>query len=557
MEISLYFKIIIFIFLRFFIELGLAIMTDKTEALHKRRENLFFFLLLLTAAVFPYSEALVSISIGLLLFQALTFRSWNHPTVKKRSLKIALLPFSIFGLYIAGTLFTKDFSFALYELKKVIFWLVVPLAVILSPQLPDKKLYRVLGVFVISVTIASFIITGKIILNDYFKLNGFRSFSIISHIRYSFQVVLSLIIVAWFIIKHKQLRLTFNPIFLFALFIWLVVFLFLLKSLLGIISFLGTVTIALVLYIMKLRNRQVKYTLVAALLALVIIPAFYTGKVYIDYYDFKDVNPEEVERRTQSGNFYHHDFKENARENGYLVFIYICEEELRKEWNKRSEIKYGDNLNGYPLSSTLIRYLTSLGYRKDSVGINRLSPKDIKLIEQGVTNYKFDNRLFSIYPRIYETIWELDNYFRTDNPNNKSLAQRIEFVKASLLLIKENTWLGIGTGNWVIEYNKVYDRMDSKLDEEKRGPSHNQYLNYMVKFGIIGFLWILLAVLYPVFHMGHRRNFIFVFFLITIAFANLGDANLETHMGLSFFSFFYFLFLWNSTTEMEKSIVEP
>lgn len=557
MKISLFFKIIIFVFLRFSIELGLTIMTEKTDALHKQRENLFFFSLLLTAAVFPYSEALVSITIGLLLFQALIFRSWNHPTVKKRSLKVVLLPFSIFGLYIAGTFFTKDFSFALYELKKVIFWLVVPLAVILSPQLPGRKLYKVLGVFVFSVTVASFIITGKIILNEHFQFNEYRSFSIISHIRFSFQVVLSLIIMSWFILKFKQLKLSFNPIFLYALFIWLVIFLFLLKSLLGIISFLATAAIALILYILKLRNRQVKYILIAVLFALVFVPVFYAGKVYFDYYDFKNINPEVVEKSTQSGNLYHHNFKENARENGYLVYIYICEEELRKEWNKRSEIKYGDNLNGYPLSSTLIRYLTSLGYRKDSVGISRLTPKDIKLIEQGVTNHKFDNRFFSIYPRIYETIWELDNYFRTGNPNNKSLAQRIEYIKASFHIIKENLWLGIGTGNWVIDYNEVYDQMDSKLDDEKRGPSHNQYLNYTVKFGIVGFLWILFAILYPVLHLGHRRNFIFVFFLIAIAFANLGDANMETHMGLSFFSFFYFLFLWNSTTEMKKSIVKP
>ncbi|WP_394333217.1 O-antigen ligase family protein [Tangfeifania diversioriginum] len=299
-----------------------------------------------------------------------------------------------------------------------------------------------------------------------------------------------------------------------------------------------------------------KYFLIAALLSIVLVPVLYTARVYTDYFDFKDYDPKSVETKTHAGNRYRHNFSEHARENGYLVYVYICQEELRQEWNKHSEIKYGDNLNGYPLSSTLIRYLTSLGYRKDSVGVSRLTPKDIKLIEQGVTNHKFDNRFFSIYPRIYETIWELDNYFRTGNPNNKSLAQRIEYIKASLFIIKENPWFGIGTGNWVNEYNKVYDQMDSKLDDEKRGPSHNQYLNYMVKFGIIGFLWILFAILYPVFLLGHRRNFIFVCFLIAIAFANLGDANLETHMGLSFFSFFYFLFLWNSTTEMKSSIVK-
>ncbi len=196
--------------------------------------------------------------------------------------------------------------------------------------------------------------------------------------------------------------------------------------------------------------------------------------------------------------------------------------------------------------------MTSLGYRKDSAGVSKLTHDDIRLIQEGVTNYKFKNHRFSLYPRIYDTVWDLDYYFRTGDPNGKTLSQRIEYARASLVLIGENLWFGIGTGNWKIKYDEVYDQTESRLSIEKRGSSHNQYLNYMVKFGVAGFGWIVFAVLFPVFRLGHRRNFIFVLFLISYAFANLGDANMETHMGLSFFSFFYSLFLWNSTAEMKR-----
>jgi len=40
--------------------------------------------------------------------------------------------------------------------------------------------------------------------------------------------------------------------------------------------------------------------------------------------------------------------------------------------------------------------------------------------------------------------------------------------------------------------------------------------------------------------------------LVAIAAANFGDANLETHMGLSFFTLFYSLFLWNSPDSMNS-----
>ncbi|MGE0021441.1 MAG: O-antigen ligase family protein [Draconibacterium sp.] len=283
------------------------------------------------------------------------------------------------------------------------------------------------------------------------------------------------------------------------------------------------------------------------------LPLIFVGKVVSDFYNFNDETPEFAEQRTLSGNPYSYDFNNIIRENGTLVYTFICEPELEKEWNKRSNINYSDSINGFPLQSTLIRYMASKGLKKDSAGISFLTDDDIRLIEQGVTNYKFKNSRFSIYPRIYETIWELDYYFKTGDPNNKTLAQRIEFVKASVFLIKRNLFFGIGTGNWKIAYNEAYDEMQSKLLPEKRGPSHNQYLNYMVKFGLIDFFWIMFALIAPVFLEKQQRNIVLILFLISIVAANFGDANLETHMGLSFFVLFYSLLLWNSPYNMRIS----
>jgi hypothetical protein len=325
--------------------------------------------------------------------------------------------------------------------------------------------------------------------------------------------------------------------------------------LLGIIAFLTTFALFLLAFAVRIKNSRLKIIFTLAFLIIFLLPFYLTVNVLGDFYDHKEIDPENLDYQTESGNQYSHDFNEQARENGNLVYIYIAEDELRQEWNKQSKIKYDDDLNGYPLGSTLIRYLASRGFRKDSVGVSRLTQDDIKLIEDGVTNYKFKNRLFSIYPRIYETVWEIDYYQRTGDPNNKSLAQRIEFAKASILLIKENPWFGIGTGNWVLKYNEIYDKMDTRLAREKRAPSsHNQYLNYMVKFGLTGFIIIMIAIIFPVFYEGHQRNFVFILFLIAMAVGNLGDANLETHMGLSLFTFFYSFFLWNSTKQMKEPL---
>ncbi len=530
-------------------------MGQKFKLKNKLQENVFFAALLLNAAVFPFSEALISISAGLLLLQALLLRSWNHPSVKLRSRKILFFPMSVFLVYILGTFFTKDFSLAIYELNKMIFWLAIPLAVFLSPGLPPKKIHSVFIVFISAVLVSSIVVTGRLVLYDSLHLSEFRKFSIISHIRYSIQVGFAVILLTWFLFQKKS-RPKISASWLIALITWLVLFLLLLKSLVGVLAFLGTGVIFLIYYALAIENRKIKMPLIAIIVALLVFPFFYIGHVMSDFYNFKNIDPENIELKTPSGNYYLHDFNEQVRENGYLVNIYICEEELREEWNKRSTVKYDDELNGYPLGSTLIRYLTSLGYRKDSTGVCMLTEEDIRLIEKGATNYRFKNHFFSLYPRIYETIWEIDNYIRTGDPNDKTLAQRIEFIKASLVLIKNNSVWGIGTGNWVSEYNDVYIEMNTNLSPENWSPSHNQYLNYIVKFGFAGFLWIMFAIILPVFLLGNRRNFILIFFLILMAFANLGDANLETHTGLSFFIFFYSILLWNSTGNMKKPIQE-
>lgn len=526
----------------------------KLVDINKWRENIFFLTLVICVCILPFSQALVSISAGLLLFQTLLLQSWKHPSLSVRNPKSLYLFCSVFVVYILGIIITKDYQFALYELKKIIFWVVIPLAVYLSPKISEQKLLLVFKLFIAAVITASLIYLGKLLFLKEINLADFRQVSIISHIRFSLQVILAIILTGWFVLQKAITKSKIETIIPIVIMVWLFVFLFLLKSLLGLAAFMVTFLVALFLFIKNHKNVIIKrwatlFTVTGILVTFIII-----GKAVFDFYNYSDEISLITGQRTQSGNLYSHDPQNMTRENGTLVYAFICEPELEREWNKRSKISYSASVNGFPVNDILIRYMASKGFKKDSAGISLLTDADISLIENGITNYKFKNSRFSIYPRIYETIWELDYYFKTGDPNNKTLAQRIEFVKASFFLIKRNLFFGIGTGNWVIKYNEAYDEMNSKLLPEKRGPSHNQYLNYIVKFGVIGFLWIMFALIAPVFLEKQQRNLVLILFLISIAAANFGDANLETHMGLSFFVLFYSLFLWNSTDNMQQSL---
>jgi hypothetical protein len=60
------------------------------------------------------------------------------------------------------------------------------MAIAISPKLPAKKIYTVLFVFVLAVVVSSLVSLTRFLLHDYLNIEGFRSLSMISHIRFSF-----------------------------------------------------------------------------------------------------------------------------------------------------------------------------------------------------------------------------------------------------------------------------------------------------------------------------------------------------------------------------------
>ncbi len=517
------------------------------------REKSFYYSLLLFVIVLPFSEALVSIAAVILFLQSLLFQP---VTDLKKSLsrhKSIFYILAIFGVYLLGMLQTRNFALSMYELKKVAFWVVIPLGIILSPRLSEKCFYKVITVFCIAVTVVAVIAAIRFIFKSTFNISDFRDISLISHIRYSYQVALAIFCCIFLVIRSSKERRRFKyRSVIITMAVWLVLFLFLLKSITGIMAFWGTVCF-LGLYYLFTVKRKFNYLLVVILAILVALPLLYTQSVWDDFYNIEKLDPQTVDKYTASGNPYTFNFNSQEKENGHWVQSYICADELRKEWNKRSECKYDSlNIHGFSNQSNLVRYLTSRGLRKDSAGVSQLTEADIKNIELGIANYIYAEKRFSLYPRIYETIWEYDRYKATGNPNGQSLSQRIEFVKASLEIIKTNIWFGIGTGNWKAEYAKTYDELNSQLKEENQRSSHNQYLNYIVKFGLIGFAVIMSMILIPVFKENQEKNLLLWLLLVFIGIANLGDANLETHMGLSFFCLFYSLFLWHSPEQIKN-----
>jgi O-antigen ligase len=166
-----------------------------------------------------------------------------------------------------------------------------------------------------------------------------------------------------------------------------------------------------------------------------------------------------------------------------------------------------------------------------------------------MTNYRFANSL-PIYKRIYQIVWEFDVYRKGGNPSGHSVTQRIEYYKMAFQIIKENFWLGTGTGGYDLAYQKKYDQNKFFQEQKFRQRSHNMFLSYLIDFGLIGLIYICMALFSPVFLERKTKSPLLLVFLLIVLISFMNEDSLNNHDAISFFAFLYPLFLYS---KYEKS----
>jgi hypothetical protein len=86
--------------------------------------------------------------------------------------------------------------------------------------------------------------------------------------------------------------------------------------------------------------------------------------------------------------------------------------------------------------------------------------------------------------------------------------------------------------------------MNSPLTAEWRLRSHNQFLAIGTAFGIIGLIWFLIALFYPLFLKEYRIDYFYFLFIVIAVLSMLTEDTLESQAGVTFFAFFNSLFLF-------------
>ncbi len=515
----------------------MQIFTIKTHSI------IYFSALILAFASLPFSNFSLSVSIIVLAANWLLQGEWDIKFLRLKSNKALLFFLLIYLTLLVGLLYTSNFQYALKDLRLKLPLLLIPLIIGTSDTLSKKQYISILTVFALSVFVASIYSTYLYIDNYNYGSSNVRDISpFISHIRLSLMVGLAAFIGFWLVIQNIIKLDIFYRVIIGLAALWLVAFLFILQSLTGIIAVFITALIFLTFSAYKIKNEVYRVgTLVFIGVFMLFIVLYFIHS--IDRYftrNYTDFNS--LPTYTLNGNPYHHDPNAREYENGNLIWVNVCWPEMEREWNKRSPIPFNskDKL-GQPINFTALRYLTSLGYTKDSVGIRKLDRVDISLIEAGATSAVFKEKKLGIYPRLYQLFWEIDQYNNFGRISGSPFIQRLVYLRTAFRIIAQNPLVGVGTGDIIDEFYSYYQKYEPELESRFWYPSHNQFVTRFVTLGLWGGIVFIFAWFFPFINRKGHRNFLAFCFFSIVTLSMLNEDTLLTHIGISFTALFYSL----------------
>ena len=510
-------------------------------------DKIYIYILAFTVLSIPLSRFAISLSMLFLTLNwilELNFKTkWERIKKNKGIIFFSL----VFFVHIIWLINTENFHYAIKDISNKVILLLYPIILGTSRKITNKELKQILLWLTLSVIVASLISTSVLIGITKIQINDIREISLfMSHIRFSLLIDFC-IFSLFYLIYSKKYILSRSEIIIYIIGImWLVVFLYLLKSYTGIIIFFIVSLVVLIRISMQTKALIPRFFLQVSVITILLLIASFITHSISKFYSVERIDMESLDLVTKNGNKYKHFINNKQIENGNFVWIYYCDKELKSEWEKRSSLDYnGIDSSGQMLKTTLIRYLTSKGLKKDSVGMSKLTSHDIENIENGMANYIFENK-YSIYPKVYQLIWQIDVYLKGTNPSGNSITQRVEYLKTSFHIIKDNFWFGVGTGDVKDKMMEQYDIDNSQLSERWRLRSHNQFVAFFLTFGIFGFIIILFALFYPPINQKAFGNLLFTILFLIVLLSFINEDTLETQIGITFFSYFYSLFLFGS-----------
>ena len=459
---------------------------------------------------------------------------------------------SFYMWHLVGMAYTHNSSNGLADLGNKVPLLILPILFFSSKPLSNKEFNLLLHSFYVAVVLSSLYCFYVFLGYTKHVVIGARDACVfMSHIRFALFIVFAIsgLVYSFINEQHKGLKL----LYIIGI-TWLLFFIYKLELMTG-FACLAAVTFTFLIVIVFKKLKKSVVVFISLLLLSSVFISFAVLKSHITMFDVTPHLPSnKLLTKTVNHRIYLQDTAYQLAENGTLIGINICDEELQNEWAKRSAIDYKNaDKKGNELRYTILHYLASKTLTKDSVGLSQLTNQDIKNIEEGFTNHHYCSH-GNIINRWRELIWEYTKYKRGENPSGHTLTMRIEFWKTALHIIKQQPLFGVGTGDIQDSFNAAYVETHTKLNKQWWLRCHNQYLAVTVAFGIIGLFVFLFYLFYPAYQLRNHLHGLYYCFLIISLVSFITEDSLENQAGVTFFAFFNSLFLWLAYCKQTKHL---
>ncbi|MBZ9627123.1 O-antigen ligase family protein [Psychroflexus sp. CAK57W] len=148
-----------------------------------------------------------------------------------------------------------------------------------------------------------------------------------------------------------------------------------------------------------------------------------------------------------------------------------------------------------------------------------------------------------------DKIGQLDEFENPEGEIFNSLVTRLSIWKTAWDRAQNDLLIGVGAADGKHELNQAYIDTNQIFLQKYKFPTHNQYLDYLLKFGIFGLLGLLIFIFYS-FWIGWKLNSSIALFFSFLCFAsNLTDDFFIRYDGITFFALWLSIFTniyWNT-----------
>ncbi|WP_025743755.1 O-antigen ligase family protein [Aquimarina pacifica] len=141
-----------------------------------------------------------------------------------------------------------------------------------------------------------------------------------------------------------------------------------------------------------------------------------------------------------------------------------------------------------------------------------------------------------------DMVGKLDEFENPEKQIYGKLVTRVTIWKSAISLSKERIFTGFGSSDGKKELIKYYEETDQKFLARNKFPTHNQYIDFLLKFGLLGLLVVLIYIL-GIGWLGIKlNNPLIISFCVIFFICNFTDDFLIRYDGITFSGLWFSIF---------------